>query len=94
MPQTRRLNHKKVGDGAASTLFAQIGQRTLYAPAAPIPVLTGQTDHQLWDVILRVRTSWTTPLAAIIFPGDGRTGPSQERLRRDEGHQVMTHAPA
>src|ERR1019366_7066256 len=75
---------KNVGDGAARDLVAQIGQRTLYSPVAPIPVLGGHAHHQLLDVILRARSSRATPLAAIIFPGNQLTVPSQEGLRRDQ----------
>ena len=74
--------------------MAQIGQRSLDSPVAPIPVLGGHADHQLLDLILRARTSRATLLAAIIFPGDELAVPSQERLRRDEGRQFMKHAPA
>src|SRR5437016_311943 len=84
---------QNVGDGAARHFMAQIGQCALYSSVAPIPVLSGHADHQLLDLILHVGASRAPPSAAIIFPGDQPTMPSQERLRRDDGGQFMKHAP-
>ena len=85
---------QNISNGLIGNGVTQIGQRSLYSPVAPIPVLSGHANHQLLDLILHAWTSRATPSAAIIFPGDQLAVPSQERLRRDDGRQFMKHAPA
>src|SRR6516225_8158985 len=74
--------------------MAQVGQRSLDSPVAPIPVLSGHADHQLLDLVWGARTAWATLLAAIIFPGDQPAMPGQERCGCHNRGQIIKHTPA
>src|SRR5215471_7889422 len=84
---------QNVGDSAASHLIAQVGQRSLDSPVAPIPIVSGPADHQPPALVSSAPTAWVSLLAAIIRPGDQPSMPSQERCRHDGG-QFMKHTPA
>ena len=80
--QTARLEN--VRDRAPCDLVAQIVQRPLYPPVAPIPILRCHTDDRLFYRIPGSRPARTTVFTAIVFPGDQLPVPGQQGLRRDD----------
>jgi len=85
---------QNVGDCAVPDFMEQVSQSSLNSPVAPIPVLSGQTDHKPLDLVPGVRTAWAALLAAIIFPGDQLAVSSQQRGRSHNRGQVIKHTPA
>jgi len=77
--QTELLEN--VGDRTPCDLVAQIGQCTLDAPIAPIPVLRGPTNDQVLNSIASSGTTGPTLLAAVILLGDQLPVPGQACFR-------------
>ena len=75
---------ENVRDGAPSDLLALIGQRALYPPVTPIPVLCCHVEHKVRDFILAPGSSRATLVAAIAFLGDQFPVSGQKRLRRED----------
>src|SRR6516165_3983875 len=85
---------QNVGDRAPSDFVAQIGQRSLNSPVAPIAVLRGHADYQPLNLVWGAWSAEASPLAALIFPGDQPAVPGQQRCRCHNRGQIMEHPPA
>src|SRR5580704_1346686 len=85
---------ENVRDRATRHLMAEIGQRALYPAIAPIPVLSGHTDHQILDPFLGPGSSGAALLAAVVFPGNQLPVPSLKRFGRDDGCQLSKNPSA
>jgi len=79
---------------AARDLAAQIGQRTLDPPVAPIPVLRCHAKEQVLNLIPGSGPAGAALFAPIVFLGDQLPMPSQERLGSDDGGNFMKDATA
>jgi hypothetical protein len=73
---------------------AQIGQRPLDPPIAPIPVLASQANDQIRDLMAGSRPTWPPALAAVILLGDQLSVPGQQGFWRDEGGHFPQDATA
>ena len=85
---------QNAGNRAARDLMAQISERSLNSPVAPIAVLSGHADQQLLDLVCRAWTARAALLANIVLPGDQPAMPGQERCRRHHRGQIIKHTSA
>src|SRR6516165_4115071 len=85
---------QNAGNRAARHLMAQISERSLDSPVAPIAVLSGHADHQLLDLVCRAWTARAALLATIVLPGDQPAMPGQERCGCHNRGQIIKHTPA
>ena len=75
---------QNLSDRAAGKFVPQIGQGTLDAPIAPIPVLFGHPCHQGFDLTESTRSPRSALATPIVFVSDQLAMPGQQRLWGDD----------
>ena len=72
--------------------MAQVGERSLNPPVAPIPVHCSHANDQVLNLIASSGSTRAAALAAIVFLGDQPSVPGQEGFRRDDGGDFTQQA--
>jgi len=85
---------ENVRNGAPRDLVAQISQRTLDPPVAPIPVFRCHANHQVFSLIPGSGPTGPTLFAAVVLSGDQLPAPSQQRLRGNYCGNLMKDSTA
>ena len=89
-----RLNavlFEDVGDGAASNLMSQIGQRASDSRVPPGGIFKRHLKNEIDDRLHDARSTWAAPLAVVPLGRHQFPVPSQQRVRRDQGFKLIQH---
>ena len=80
------------GDRRIRDVVSQIRQCTLEAVIAPSRILTGHTQDEFNDFSCNPGTSSAFPPAAVVpVPGDEFAMPTENRIRSNDGGQLLKH---